>query len=99
MRLPEGEWPDPSGWARPVVKLNWTLEGIKQANRGYNEEVFDCVVDDLNLQASIAAPGLFFCGNICKAHGILSPVYFNDIMIIGDSALLISIEYRLNQRF
>jgi hypothetical protein len=39
--------------------LNKTLYGIKQANREYYEEVFDFVVDDLNLQASIAAPGLF----------------------------------------
>jgi hypothetical protein len=58
MLLPEGEWPDPYGRARPLVKLNKTLYGIKQANRKYYEEVFNFIVDDLNLQASIAAPGL-----------------------------------------
>jgi hypothetical protein len=35
MRLRDGEWPDPYGQARPLVKLNKTLYGIKQANREY----------------------------------------------------------------
>ena len=34
MRLPDGEWPDdPYCRARPIVKLNKTLYGIKQRNR------------------------------------------------------------------
>jgi len=70
MRLPEGEWPDPYGRARPLVKLNQTLYGIKQANREYYEEVFDFIVDDLNLQASIAAPGLFIGGNLGPTNGV-----------------------------
>ena len=49
MHLPEGEWPDPYGRTRPLIKLNKTLYGIKQANREYYEEVFDFIVDDLNL--------------------------------------------------
>jgi len=73
MRLPEGEWPDPYGRARSLVKLNKTLYGIKQANREYYEEVFDFIVDDLNLQASVAPPGLFFGGNL-DANGILITV-------------------------
>jgi hypothetical protein len=74
MRLPEGEWPYAYGWATPLVKLNKTLYGIKQANREYYDEVFDFIVDDLNLQASMAAPGLFFGGNLCEANGVLNPV-------------------------
>jgi hypothetical protein len=74
MRLPEGEWPDPYGPTRPLVKLNKTLYGIKQANREYYEDVFDLIVEDLNLQASIAAPGLFFSGNLGKVNGVLLPV-------------------------
>jgi hypothetical protein len=35
MRLPKGEWADPYGRARPLVILNVTLYGIKQANREY----------------------------------------------------------------
>jgi len=50
MRLPEGEWPDPYGHTRPLVKLNKTLYGIMQANLEYYEEVFDFIVDDLGLQ-------------------------------------------------
>jgi hypothetical protein len=98
MRLPEGEWPDPYGHTRPLVKLNKTLYGIKQANREYYEEVFDFIVDDLNLQASIAAPGLFFGGNL-EANGVLIPVYVDDIMIIGTSVLVASIASRLYDRF
>jgi len=44
--------------------VNKTVYSIKQANREYYEEVFDFIVDDLNLQASIAAPGLTFGGNL-----------------------------------
>jgi hypothetical protein len=32
MHLPDGEWPDLNCRARPIVKLNKTLYGIKQAN-------------------------------------------------------------------
>jgi hypothetical protein len=98
MHLPEGEWPDPYGHTRPLVKLNNTLNGIKQANREYYEEVFDLIVDNLNLQASIAAPGLFFGGNL-EANGVVIRVYVDDIMIIGKSALVASIASRLYDRF
>jgi hypothetical protein len=87
MRLPEGEWPDPHGRARPIVKLNKTLYSIKQANREYFEEVFDYIVDELGLQTSISAPGLFFGGKLGDLHGILVLVYIDDIMIIGSSSL------------
>jgi hypothetical protein len=98
MRLPEGEWPDPYSRTRPLVKMNKTLYGIKQANREYYEEVFDFIVDDHNPQASIAAPGLFFSGNL-EANGVLIPVYVDDIMIIGTSVLVASIASRLYDRF
>jgi len=91
MRLPEGEWPDPYGRARPLVKLNKTRYGIKQANREYYEEIFDFIVDDLDLQAPIAAPSLFFGGNLGEANGTLIPVYIHDIMIIGKSAFVASV--------
>jgi hypothetical protein len=87
MRLPDGEWPDPYGRTRPLVKLNKTIYGIKHANREHYEEVFDFIVDELGLQASIAAPGLFFGGNLGESNGILIPVYFDDIMIIGQSVV------------
>jgi hypothetical protein len=99
MRLPEGEWPDPHGRARPIVKLNKTLYGIKQANREYFEEVFDYIVDDLCLQASISAPGLFFGGKLGDSNGILVLVYVDDIMIIGPLALATSISSQLYDRF
>jgi len=90
MHLPEGEWPDPYGRARPLVKLNKTLYGTKQANREYYEALFDIIVDDLNLQASIGAPGLFFGGNL-EANGVSIPVSVDDIMIIGKLVLVASI--------
>jgi len=99
MRLSEGEWPDPYGCTRPLVKLNKTWYGIKQANREYYEEVFDFIVDDLNLQASISAPGLFFGGNLGETNGVLIPVYVDDIMIIGTSVLVASIASRLYDQF
>jgi hypothetical protein len=99
VRLPEGEWPDPYGRTRPLVKLNKTLYGIKQANREYYEEVSDFIVDDLGLQASIAAPGLFFGGNLGEENGVLIPVYVDDIMFIGASVLVASIASRLYDRF
>jgi len=98
MRLPEGEWPDPYGHTRPLVKLNKTLYGIKQANREYYEDVFDFIVDDLNRQASIAAHRLLFGGNL-EANGVLIPVYVDDIMIIGTSVLVASIASPLYNRF
>ena len=99
MRLPEGEWPDPYGRTGPLVKLNKTLYGIKQVNREYYDEVFDFIVDNLNLQASIAAPGLFFSGNRGEENGVLIPIYVDDIMIIGKSVLVAAIASRLYDRF
>jgi len=96
MRLPEGQWPGQYGRTRPLVRLNGTLYGIKQAKREYYEEVFDFIVDDLNLQASIAAPGLFFGGNFSEANGALFPVYVDHIIIIGTSVLVASIASRLS---
>jgi len=99
MCLREGEWPDPYGHARPQVKLNKTKYGIKQVNGEYNKEVFDFIVDDLNPQASIAMPGLFFGGNLGEANGTLIPVYVDNIMITGQSVLVASIASRLYDRF
>jgi hypothetical protein len=95
----EGEWPDRYGSTRPVAKLNESLLSIKQANREYYEEVFDFIVDHLNLQASIAAPGLFSSGYLGQANGILIPVEVDDIMIMGKSGLVASIASRLYDRF
>jgi hypothetical protein len=83
MHLLDGEWPGQYGRAGPLVKVNKTLYGIKQANRDYYEEVLDFILDDLGLQASIAAPGLFFCANNVEANGALIPVDVDDILIIG----------------
>jgi len=98
MRLPEGEWPDPYGHTRPLAKLNKTWYGIEQANREYYEEVFDFIVDNLNLEASIAAPGLFF-GGALEVNGVLIPDPFDDNMIIGNSVLVASIASRLYDLF
>jgi len=68
MHLSNGEWPDPYCRARPVVKLNKTLDCIKQAKREYFEEVFDYIVYDIGLQPSVAAPGLFFGGTLGKPN-------------------------------
>jgi len=75
------------------------LYGIKQANREYFEEVFDFIVNDLGLQASITAPGLFFGGTLGESNGVLIPVYVDDIMIIGNLKLISSIDSRLYDRF
>ena len=91
MRHPDGECPDPYGRARPLGKLNESLYGIKQANREYYKEVFDFIVDYLGLQGSIAAPGLFVGGNLGEAKGVLSLVYVNNILIIGQSVLVTSV--------
>jgi len=100
MRLHDGEWPDdPYCRARPIVKLNKTLYGIKQGNREYFEDVFDFIVDNLGLQASVAAPGLFFGGTLSKPNGVLIPVYVDDIMIIGSLKILSSIASRLYDQF
>jgi len=93
MCLPEGEWPHPCGRTRPLVKL------IKQANREDYEEVFDYIVDDLGLQASIAALGLFFSGNLGEANGILIPIFIDDIIIIGSLVLVASISSWLYAQF
>jgi len=98
MSLPDGEWPDPYGHTRPLVRLNKTFCGIEQANREYYEKVFDFLIDDINLQASIAAPGLFFGGNL-EANGVFIPVYVDDINIIDTSVLVASIASRLYYRF
>jgi len=98
MRLPEGDRLDPYGRTRPLVKLNKTLYGIAQANREYYTQVLDFIVVDLNLQASTAAPGLFFGGNL-EANGVLIPVYVDDITIIGKSVHVASISSRLYDRF
>jgi hypothetical protein len=74
MRLPEGEWADPYCRARPLVKFNVTLYGIKQANRKYYAEVFDFIVDNCGLHASITTPGHFFGGNFGEGSGIFIPV-------------------------
>jgi hypothetical protein len=47
---------------------------MKQPNREYYEQDIRFIVDDLNQQASIAAPGLFFGGNVGEANGVLIPV-------------------------
>jgi len=99
MRLPDGEWPDPYCGGRPIVKLNQTLYGIKQVNRVYFEEVFNYIVDDLGLQPSVAAPGLFFVGTLGKPNGVLIPIYVDNIMIIGGLKLISSIASRLYDRF
>jgi len=99
MRLPDGEWGDPYGRARPHVKLNKTLYGIKQANWEYYEEVFDFIVDVLGLQASISASGLFFGGNLGETNGVLIPLYVDEIMIVGTSVLFASIASRPCNRF
>jgi hypothetical protein len=95
MGLPDGEWPDPYGRIRPLVKLNKTLYCIKQANLEYYEEVFDMIVDNLGLQASIAAPSLFFGGNLGESSGVSIPVYLDNITIIGTSVLVASIASQL----
>jgi hypothetical protein len=99
MHRPEGEWPNPYGRTRPLVQLNNTIYGIKQANREYYEELFDFTVDDLNLQALIAASSLFFSGNFSEANSILILVYVDHIMMIGPSVLVASIASRLYERF
>jgi hypothetical protein len=66
------------------VKLNKALSGIKQANREYFEEVFDYIVNDLGLQASVAAPGQFFGGTLGKPNGVIIPMSINYITIIGN---------------
>jgi hypothetical protein len=57
------------------------------------------IVHDLGLQASVAAPGLFFGGTLGKPNGILIPMYVDDIMIIGSLTLISSISFRLYDRF
>ena len=65
----------------------------------YYEEVLDFIVDDLNLQGSMPAPGLFFGGNPGEAHGVSIPLYVDDDIIIGESAVVASIASRLINRF
>jgi len=75
MRLCDCEWPDiVYGQARPLAKLNKTLYGIMQGNQEYYKEVFDFIVGNHTFQASIAAPGLIFGGNLAKANCVLIAV-------------------------
>jgi len=96
--LPEGEWPDPYGLTGLFAMPNKTLYGIKQANRDYYEEVLDFIVDDLSLQASVAAPGLCFGGNL-ETHGVWIPVWVDDSLIISTLVPVASIESPLQDRF
>jgi len=98
IHLPDGEWTDPYGRARPLFKWDKTPYGLKQADREYYEEVFHFVVNDLGLQASIAASGLLLGGNRGEANGILFLVYIDDIMIIATSVIVASIASRLYQQ-
>jgi len=98
MRLPDAEWPDPYGRARSLVNLNKTVYGIKQVNREYYEEVIEFRLDDLSLQASIAAPGLVFGGNLGQANCVLIPVHVDNMMIIGTLVVVASIASRLYDR-
>jgi hypothetical protein len=43
MRLPEGNWAslDPDGQCHPLVQLKKMLYSIKQANRGFADEIYD----------------------------------------------------------
>jgi len=99
MGLPDGEWSDFYCRARPIVKLNKTLYGIKQANREDFEEVFNCIVDDLGLQASVTAPGLFFGGTLGQPNGVFILMYVDDIMIIDSLKLTSSIASQHFDRF
>jgi hypothetical protein len=72
---------------------------MKKANTEYFEEVFNYIVDDLGLQASVAAPSLFFGGTLSKPNGILIAVYVDDIVIIGSLKLISSIASWLYDRF
>jgi len=47
--LPDGEWPDPYGQARPIGKLNKAQYGIKQATKENYEVVIDFIGEDLGL--------------------------------------------------
>jgi len=100
MHLHDGKWPDdPYCRARPIVKLNNTFYGIKQANRGYIEEVFHFIVDNLGLQASVVPPGHFFYGTLGKPNGISIPVYVDDIIIIGSLKPISSVASQLYDQF
>jgi len=85
--------------AHPIVKLNRTLYGPNQANTVYIDEVFNFIVDDLGLQAAVAATGLFSGGTLDNPNGILIAVYVYDSMIIGSVNLISSIPSWLYDRF
>jgi hypothetical protein len=94
LRLPEGNWQDPWNRERPLVRLRKTLYGLKQSARGWFEDVYDFLVEDLGLTASVAAPGLFL------GDGIIVLVYVDDIMILTSTIdKLTSICKDLNRRF
>jgi len=80
------------------VRLNKTLYDIKQANREYFK-VFVLLVNDLGLQGSVSAHGLLFGGTLSEPNGVLSPMYVDDIMIIGSLKLISSIASQLYDRF
>jgi hypothetical protein len=71
---------------------------MKQADTEYFEEVFDFIVDDLGLQASVAAHGLFFGGTLGKPNRILIPRYVDDIIFIAHLKLISSIGARIYDR-
>jgi transposase InsO family protein len=96
LRLPEGNWQHRDPWKRdrPLVRLRKTLYGLKQSARGWFEDVYDFLVDNLGLTASVAAPGLFL------GDGIIVLVYVDDIMILTSTIdKLTSICEALNRRF
>jgi len=82
-------------WVEPDLEPTRQFRPVANTNRKYYEEVFDFIVDDLNLQASIAAPGTSFSGNLGAANGVLIPVHVDDIMIIGTLVLVASIASRM----
>jgi hypothetical protein len=76
LRLPEGNWQNLDTWKRerPLVRLRKTLYGLKQSARSWFKDIYDFLVDNLGLTASVAAPGLVL------GDGIIILVYVDDIM-------------------
>jgi hypothetical protein len=94
LRLPEGNWQDPWNRERPLVRLRKTLYGLKQSARGWFEDVYDFLVDNLHLTASVAAPSLFL------GDGIIVLLYVDDIMVMATTvAKLTALCDALHHRF
>jgi hypothetical protein len=95
LRLPEGNWRNRDPWKRdrPLVRLRKTLYGLKQSARGWFEDVYDFLVDNLGLKASVAAPGLFL------GDGSIILLYVDDIMILANIEKLRTLCDALHQRF